>query len=219
MDQTPSSVSDKGKQRATATLEVEDEEERHARMQELFRRLETSSTPQQGVDGPPKFDFGDRSTFPVPPSELLARVQAFLPQLAASNAELSRRAQEDPHSVDIENVDDDEQVIEMSLGLGVLEAKREGVQSSDEDGSADEDMSASSSSSSLSSDSSSEDDSSETDSDSHSDSGSDGDTRMEGVSSSALSPRPIKPLPHRTAKPSIVVLGEDTSDTPAKTER
>ena len=45
---------------------------------------------------------------------MLSRVQEFLPELAASNADLLRRAKEDPNSVDIENVDDDQaQFIEM----------------------------------------------------------------------------------------------------------
>ena len=45
---------------------------------------------------------------------MLSRVQAFLPELAASNADLLRQAKEDPNSVDIENVDDDQaQYIEM----------------------------------------------------------------------------------------------------------
>lgn len=35
---------------------------------------------------------------------VLSRIQAFLPELAASNADLLRRAREDPSSVDIENV-------------------------------------------------------------------------------------------------------------------
>ena len=47
-------------------------------------------------------------------SLVLSRVQAFLPELAVSNADLLRRAKEDPDSVDIENVSDDQaQFIEM----------------------------------------------------------------------------------------------------------
>ena len=45
---------------------------------------------------------------------VLARVQAFLPELAASNAELAARAARDPDSVDIEHLDpDSERYIEM----------------------------------------------------------------------------------------------------------
>jgi hypothetical protein len=45
---------------------------------------------------------------------VLSRVQAFLPQLEASNAILTQRVQTDPRSVDIEALEDnDTQVIEM----------------------------------------------------------------------------------------------------------
>jgi Domain of unknown function (DUF4598) len=45
---------------------------------------------------------------------VLARVQAFLPQLEASNAILTQRVQTDPKSVDIENIEEgEEQYIEM----------------------------------------------------------------------------------------------------------
>lgn len=47
-------------------------------------------------------------------TSVLSRVQAFLPELAASNADLARRSQQDPRSVDIENVDStEERYIEM----------------------------------------------------------------------------------------------------------
>jgi len=49
-----------------------------------------------------------------PPTELLSRVQAFLPQMEASNAILAQRAREDPNSVDIEHIPDRmDQYIEM----------------------------------------------------------------------------------------------------------
>ena len=38
--------------------------------------------------------------------QVIARVQAFLPQLEASNTDLLRRARENPESVDIENIAD-----------------------------------------------------------------------------------------------------------------
>ena len=45
---------------------------------------------------------------------VLSRVQAFLPELAASNADLLRRAREDPDSIDIENIDESQaQYLEM----------------------------------------------------------------------------------------------------------
>ena len=105
---------------------------------ELLSRM-NSSTSASSPQVPPSFDFGDRSTFPVPPPleraysllmracdqtiphsvstsshAVLSRVQAFLPELAASNADLLRRAREDPDSIDIENIDESQaQYIEM----------------------------------------------------------------------------------------------------------
>lgn len=81
----------------------------------------------------PSFDFGNRTTYEVqPPSErslivsiynlsnladtqpVLSRVQAFLPELEASNSRLAQRVQADPKSVDIEHVDEGmDQYIEM----------------------------------------------------------------------------------------------------------
>ncbi|KAJ8655752.1 hypothetical protein O0I10_008638 [Lichtheimia ornata] len=60
-----------------------------------------------------------------PPSDILSRVQAFLPQLQTANSELD---QKDPSELDIENVNEEQegQYIEMNLGLGVFEAKRKG---------------------------------------------------------------------------------------------
>ena len=47
-------------------------------------------------------------------SSVLSRVQAFLPQLEASNAILAQRAREDPNSIDIEHIPDGmDQYIEM----------------------------------------------------------------------------------------------------------
>ncbi|KAF8263800.1 hypothetical protein EI94DRAFT_555149 [Lactarius quietus] len=103
------------------TLEAEDEEQRQRRLQNILERL--------NGDGPSEttphlsFDFGDRRTFAVePPSELLARVQQFLPQIEQSNEELLQR---DPRSIDMEHIEEtDESVIQMNLGLGVFEQRR-----------------------------------------------------------------------------------------------
>lgn len=43
----------------------------------------------------------------------MSRVQAFLPQFAASTAEITRRAEEDPASVDIEKLGDEDRYIQM----------------------------------------------------------------------------------------------------------
>ncbi|KAI8372548.1 hypothetical protein EDC96DRAFT_52232 [Choanephora cucurbitarum] len=64
-------------------------------------------------------------------SDILSRVQAFLPQMKEANEQLKHA---DPSKLDIENVDDQEQYIEMNLGLGVFEEKKdESDSSSDED--------------------------------------------------------------------------------------
>ncbi|OZJ01814.1 hypothetical protein BZG36_05165 [Bifiguratus adelaidae] len=66
----------------------------------------------------------DRTTFPLPPSDLESRLSAFLPQLQSSNAQLTERLKTDPASVDIEQVEGPH--IEMNLGLGVFDVKDEG---------------------------------------------------------------------------------------------
>ncbi|KAJ1724229.1 hypothetical protein LPJ53_001504 [Coemansia erecta] len=70
-------------------------------------------------------DPASRKTFRVEaPSDLLSRLQAFLPQIAEANKKLEVEAAEDPSKLDIENVnEDDEQYIEMDLGLGVFDMK------------------------------------------------------------------------------------------------
>ncbi|KAI8819395.1 uncharacterized protein EV422DRAFT_534571 [Fimicolochytrium jonesii] len=64
---------------------------------------------------------------PEPPSELMSRVAAFLPQLSAANTSLLAQLSQNPEArenVDIEGVDeDDEQYIEMNLGVGVFDTK------------------------------------------------------------------------------------------------
>lgn len=67
---------------------------------------------------------------PLPPKKLsvavLARLQAFLPQMEAANTELTAAMLERPaEEFDIENVgsDDDAAHVEMDLGLGVVDLK------------------------------------------------------------------------------------------------
>ncbi|OSC98851.1 hypothetical protein PYCCODRAFT_1454133 [Trametes coccinea BRFM310] len=212
-------------QRAAEVLEVEDEEQRQERMHSLFARLNAGSHPNSGLaplNGLPQrpFAFGDRSTLSAgPPSDLLQRVQAFLPELAASNADLIRRARENPESVDIENVGDEERYIEMNLGLGVFDHRGEvpagipvadvdlesRMQEPDSDTSSDseDDSSGCSSSSSDSSDHST------------SSEGLDSDEDMVDSSEQKKDVRPKKPLPRRKAnasKPGIVVLSETPND-------
>ena len=58
---------------------------------------------------------------PIPSSDLLSRVAAFLPQLAASNKNILQKR---PEEVNIEVLEGNEsEIIEMRLGLGLLEEK------------------------------------------------------------------------------------------------
>ncbi|EAU92152.2 hypothetical protein CC1G_08775 [Coprinopsis cinerea okayama7 len=112
---------------ATERLEIEDEEDRQRRLQSVFERLNTfnPNSAQKDVSGLPKFDFGDRTTFEIKPNtELLSRIQSFLPQLQASNEALLKRAEMDPASVDIEHITEGtDKVIQMDLGLGLFEQR------------------------------------------------------------------------------------------------
>ncbi|KAF9157848.1 hypothetical protein BGX20_003701 [Mortierella sp. AD010] len=58
---------------------------------------------------------------------VLARLEDFLPKIKEANAQLDKKLKEDPKSVDIENVDEKsgEQYIEMDLGLGVFDLKKD----------------------------------------------------------------------------------------------
>lgn len=53
-------------------------------------------------------------------SDLASRLKAFLPQMQQANSELARKGA----GMSMEDVDDDAEHIEMSLGLGVLEQKK-----------------------------------------------------------------------------------------------
>ncbi|KAG0231753.1 hypothetical protein BGW41_002105 [Actinomortierella wolfii] len=60
-------------------------------------------------------------------SVVISRLEAFLPKIRDANAELEKQVKLDPASVDIENVDEEsgEQYIEMDLGLGVFDLKKD----------------------------------------------------------------------------------------------
>ncbi|KAJ7100235.1 hypothetical protein B0H15DRAFT_513935 [Mycena belliarum] len=197
-----------GKGKQPETLEIEDDDARLQRIQRALEQLNTVAPSQAAglesllnAPGASQPESGSG----VPLEELLARVQEFLPQLQASNAQLAEMAARDPRSVDIENVEGDEEVIEMNLGLGVFE-DRTGKQGSDS--SSDED----------SSDAESEEKSSDSDSDDMdtTDDSSSSDVRSaarpQGLGRQvaplprrAIISRPTKPLPRR-ARPEIVVL-------------
>ncbi|KAJ2602376.1 hypothetical protein GGF39_000740 [Coemansia sp. RSA 1721] len=95
--------------------------------------LNVSDMSESTSDGPaiilgssrPSSDAKDRKTFRIePPTDLLSRLNAFLPQIAEANKKLEVAVAEDPHKLDIENVDkNEEQYIEMDLGLGVFDMK------------------------------------------------------------------------------------------------
>lgn len=109
-----------------------------------LEKLNSSAQATRAFDPVPQFDFGDRTTFPVKPNSeraysrclyrfpshnsrcfpqypVLTRVQAFLPQMEASNTLLSQRMQEDPTSVDIEHVSEEmDQYIEMVPSFAYL---------------------------------------------------------------------------------------------------
>ncbi|PCH37163.1 hypothetical protein WOLCODRAFT_167355 [Wolfiporia cocos MD-104 SS10] len=200
MDVPPESF--KGKQRAQNLLEPEDEEERLHRMHETFRKLNaTTQNPPFSAFQPPRLR--DKTMFAIePPSDLLSRVQAFLPELAVSNAEISRRAQADPDSVDIENVEGGKQYIEMNLGLGVFDKHdTSSIDTYDAD-MRDGEHTQASSGSDTSSDTSSDSDSDMSDSD-------DSSSDISIDDGFSASPRLVKPLPKRAlSRPSIMVLGE-----------
>ncbi|PPQ72996.1 hypothetical protein CVT26_014512 [Gymnopilus dilepis] len=191
-------------------LDVEDEEARQARIQTYFEKLNTSTKTEDFTrpSGIPRFDFGDRTTFPVnPPTELLSRVQAFLPQIEASNALLTQRMQEDPASVDIEHISEgSQQYIEMNLGLGVFEDRARKMDQDQQSSSEDSEMSTSASDSSAS-----ESGSRVRRADEEDDSDYDTDESSEIITCFVPS-RPIRPLPRRASnkpRPDIIVLEEN----------
>ncbi|KAJ3774511.1 hypothetical protein FB446DRAFT_728738 [Lentinula raphanica] len=231
-------------------LEVEDEDMRAGRLQSLFKKLNSnSSSPSEpSVSAIPsyQFDSGERKTWAVePPSELLSRVQSFLPRIEASNAILNQRVETDPQSVDMEQLENSERYIEMNLGLGVYDVNPQGPSSEDQDTEmTDSSFSSSSSSpsSSMSSLTSSNSDSGSDDSDpeseldseeilsscipssllSRSSSSTSQSTNSIGSNGKMKAPRLIRPLPRRIAssasqpRPSIVVLNEVPNRSPTE---
>ncbi|KAJ3479107.1 hypothetical protein NLI96_g9297 [Meripilus lineatus] len=203
----PESVNEKA--RAVERLEIEDEDSRHFRFRNIFSQLDQSSQIQH--PSLTKFEFGDRNTYSVdPPSELLSRVKAFLPEISSSNDELTRRAQEDPSSVDIENVTAGGSYIQMNLGLGVFEQRGGITRSTSGNIAAAEDQDTEMR---LESDSSPSSGASDSDLDSSDESDSDGSS-IDIISSSitTFSVRPIRPLPRRrSTRPQVVVLGDSAA--------
>ncbi|CAK5262004.1 unnamed protein product [Mycena citricolor] len=213
-------TSQKGK--SPEKLDVEDEEERLARIQNTLEKLNTNALPtvepgssqrpnleaiwNQSAPAAAEFDesslqqrsasFLSQKT-PLIAYLVLQRVQAFLPRMEASNTELAQMVAADPRSVDIENVDEDREVIQMKLGLGLFE-ERNGNESSSEDSSSNPDSD--SDTGTMSSVSESSDDSTSTSSD---------DDSEDSVSAASHHSRPIRPLPRR-ARPEIEIISETT---------
>ncbi|KAJ7634842.1 hypothetical protein FB45DRAFT_475524 [Roridomyces roridus] len=196
-----SSNSTKGKEPRRETIELEEEDARVHRIERLLEKLNTASS-SSGASIDPASIFngsaistGEGSGQSI--DELLARVRAFLPEMEASNAELATRAAVDPRSIDIENVEGDEEVIQMKLGLGVFEEKT--GRESEDDSSTDEDSEDDSDEDSDES-SSSEDSSSES-----------SEREYAPLPQRAILSRAVKPLPRR-ARPEIVVLSETQNE-------
>ncbi|KAI6884476.1 hypothetical protein KC318_g6689 [Hortaea werneckii] len=96
--------------------------------------LSTSSEESVHTIGGPRKPEMNGQTSTESARDLQSRLSAFLPQLAAANQQL----QTDGGGHSFEDVEDGEQHIEMNLGLGVLEEKRDDGSSSSEE-SSDED--------------------------------------------------------------------------------
>ncbi|KAL1706276.1 hypothetical protein EV121DRAFT_278900 [Schizophyllum commune] len=197
-------------------LEIDDPEERQRRLQSTLERLNGTSEhrdPEAILDaimsgstagpstGLPKIDPGNRETFAVePPTELMSRVQAFLPQMQAENERLQQRAAQE---LDIEHLENEEgPYIEMDLGLGVYSIRRPGDPSSESESSSVSEESMSSSS--ISGDDSEEDSDSDSDSD-------DSESDLSSSDAAPSEPRIIKPLPRR--RPLIEVVHETPNTT------
>ncbi|KAF4564465.1 hypothetical protein EYR36_002399 [Pleurotus pulmonarius] len=182
----------------TNVLDVEDDDARQRRIQLALEKLNQSSATAPAVS---PFSFSNAKDYKFSPAnELISRVQAFLPQLEVSNSLLAKKMQEDPGSVDIENITEGEsQYIEMNLGLGVFEQRNKN-QEMDVDVDDSESSSYSSTSTTSSSGSSASDDTT-------SDIDYDSDASSEIITCFVPS-RPIRPLPKRKPRPQIVVLGD-----------
>ncbi|KAK4687169.1 NOP protein chaperone 1, partial [Tremellales sp. Uapishka_1] len=101
------------------TLDVETDADRQERLARLL-----ASIPSKPADETPVLTLprSQPKPFALPPSDALARARAFLPLMKSSNVELLEKARLDPKGVDIENVEDEQHVIAMDLGLGVFDA-------------------------------------------------------------------------------------------------
>ncbi|CAO3679967.1 unnamed protein product [Umbelopsis vinacea] len=103
-------------------------------LSDTSKSLQDPSTETIPTIPPPEL----RKTYKVPlKSDLMSRLQTFLPEIETANRQLSEQVSIDPKQVNIENVDEDGQYIEMNLGLGVFEEKKP-LDSSDDESDVDE---------------------------------------------------------------------------------
>ncbi|KIY49948.1 hypothetical protein FISHEDRAFT_72177 [Fistulina hepatica ATCC 64428] len=120
-------------------LEVEDEDERSRRLYATLAKLNEPSSSRHPMQHGPTNPLTRPNIEPLPPSsEVLARAQAFLPQMKAQNDLL---VQKNPDDLNIEHIEDvAAPYIEMDLGLGVYTMRRQGDQDDSEEGSSDTDV-------------------------------------------------------------------------------
>ncbi|KAG0318965.1 hypothetical protein BGZ99_005356 [Dissophora globulifera] len=87
---------------------------------ELISNLLSSNKSSAPAETP----VGERKTFRVQSD---SRLEDFLPKIKQANAQLDQQLKDDPKALDIENVDEasGEQYIEMDLGLGVFDLKKD----------------------------------------------------------------------------------------------
>ncbi|KAG9047657.1 hypothetical protein FS837_001786 [Tulasnella sp. UAMH 9824] len=135
----------KARKTSSTLLEVEDEDARQLRIERLLQAQSSGSTTSTKKPLIPAEE-RSRPHYVPPPTELLARLEAFLPAMKKANEDLERKiATEGQASVDIENLEDEAEsasgddereesdgadgpqpkkpYIEMNLGLGVFEAR------------------------------------------------------------------------------------------------
>lgn len=189
-------------------LDCEDEEDRIRRISRLLSTIDSTSNTHQTPRPLEQLMLPSSASSAMDTtqtSELISRVQAFLPQIMAANEELFRRARETHSSVDIEHFDGTEGAyIEMNLGLGLFE-QRTGP-------TAEENASSSGDSSTTTSDTDSSSDPDE-DEDTHSSGSDDEEAETPDLIALVTGTRPMRPLPTKRRRkpitqkgPSIVVL-------------
>jgi len=136
--QSSPAVSEDTRQSSASSLGSEDNDDAQSSLSDSSEESSDAETDDENnerivtLGGPKKPQMGTGALSDA--QDLQSRLSVFLPQLAAANRSLD----EDGGSYNIEDIEDDEQHIEMNLGLGVLEEKREDDTSSSDESSEDE---------------------------------------------------------------------------------